>query len=84
MHSAVTGNTMNGAIRRVGQPRAVVNHGVGRILANDEHKNAADRAVLFDHIKLFSGDIVPQQFLLRISVSPLVSVSGFNHKIARV
>lgn len=84
MHSAVAGDTMNGAIRRVGQPRALVNHGVGRILANDEDKNAADRAALFDLIKLFLGDIVPQQLLLWISVSSLISVSGFNHKIARV
>ena len=42
----VAGDTINGAIRRVGQPRALVNHGVGRILANDEGKNAAASAPL--------------------------------------
>ena len=56
---------MDRAIRRIGEPGAVVDLQIRRILTDDEGKRAVQRAVFFQDKKLFVTDSVVNQLLRR-------------------
>ena len=53
------------AIRRIGEPGAIVDLQIRQILTDDEGKRAVQRAVFFQDKKLFVTDSVVNQFLRR-------------------
>ena len=56
---------MDRAIRHIGEPGAVVDLQIRRILTDDEGKRAVQRAVFFQDKKLFVTDSVVNQLLRR-------------------
>ena len=72
---------MDRAIRRIGEPGAVVDLQIRRILTDDEGKRAVQRAVFFQDKKLFVTDSVVNQLLRREMVSPLIRISGTASRI---
>ena len=56
---------MDRAIRRIGEPGAVVDLQIRRILTDDEGKRAVQCAVFFQDKKLFVTDSVVNQLLRR-------------------
>ena len=56
---------MDRAIQRIGEPGAVVDLQIRRILTDDEGKRAVQRAVFFQDKKLFVTDSVVNQLLRR-------------------
>ena len=75
---------MDRAIRRIGEPGAVVDLQIRRILTDDEGKRAVQRAVFFQDKKLFVTDSVVNKLLRRKMVSPLLRISVLLHKRAGV
>ena len=53
---------MDRAIRRIGEPGAIVDLQIRRILTDDEGKRAVQRAVFFQDKKLFVTDSVVNQW----------------------
>ena len=79
-----SGNPVNHAIRRIIQPPAVIDTGIIRIRLTAEIKYAGDLSIRLTYIAAAFLDILPDNLLLRITVSPLIRIPIRLHKCPRL
>ena len=81
---AVRGEAVNRAVGQIIQPVSVPDHGIGRIVADQERKDAAEAGVCFDQIAVPVMDILKKDVRGGIFTAPLSGVAVFFHLLPRI